>query len=50
MRAIRSAVLLLIGLVAASAAAQTVPPDLALQLVTGAVNAPIGVRAQRRQS
>jgi len=45
MRAIRSAVLLLIGLVAASAAAQTVPPDLSLQLVTGAVNAPIGVRA-----
>ena len=45
MRAIRSAVLGFVGLVAASATAQTVPPDLALQLVTGAVNAPIGVRA-----
>jgi glucose/arabinose dehydrogenase len=45
MRAIRSALLGLIGLAAGSATAQTVPPDLALQLVTGAVNAPIGVRA-----
>src|SRR6476646_10922172 len=45
MRAIRSILLFIFGFAAASATAQTVPPDLSLQLLTGAVNAPVGVRA-----
>jgi len=45
MRAIRSVFTCIIGFIAASAAAQTVPPDLALQLVTSQISSPIGVRA-----
>jgi len=45
MRAIRWALSAIIGLAAAPATAQTVPPDLELQLVTSEITAPIGVRA-----
>ena len=45
MRAIRRVSCAIIGFAAAAATAQTVPPDLSLQLVTSEVTSPIGVRA-----